>query len=233
MPSGIHHSAVALFTVNPGLAPDPGPDRRVPGGGGEGAAEDRISIGQPTPSSAEVHAILVRCAAAVARFAPVGQAYDTRAKGVKGGVPIAMMYEMEGILRALRDDYAAGYLQTVQELIHADVFADFLAMAHELLTKKYKDPAAVLTGSVLEEHLRKLAVAAGVGVLIGGKPEEGRHHQCRPGQSRHLQQAGTEAGNGLAGPPQQSCARALRRDDEAQVEGLIRDVSAFMVRHPA
>jgi hypothetical protein len=83
-----------------------------------------------------------------------------------------MMYEMEGILQALRDDYEAGYLQTVEELIHADVFADFLAMAHELLSKRYKDPAAVLAGSVLEEHLRKLAVPAGVSVVVGGKPKK-------------------------------------------------------------
>lgn len=58
----------------------------------------------------------------------------------------------------MREDYEAGYMRTVEELIHADLFADFLERTDELVSKGYKDPAAVLAGSVLEEHLRKLAV---------------------------------------------------------------------------
>lgn len=69
---------------------------------------------------------------------------------------------LAGILNALRADYEAGYMTTIEELIHADLFADFLGMAAELLDKGYKDPAAVLTGSVLEEHLRKLCDRNGV-----------------------------------------------------------------------
>jgi len=60
-------------------------------------------------------------------------------------------------LRALRADYVAGNLQSVIEIVHADAFADFLDMADYLLQRGYKDAAAVLAGSVLEEHLRKLA----------------------------------------------------------------------------
>lgn len=61
-----------------------------------------------------------------------------------------------GILRGLRADVAAGYVTSVRELIHADVFTDFLDMADHLLAEGYKDPAAVLTSGVLEEHLRQL-----------------------------------------------------------------------------
>jgi hypothetical protein len=57
------------------------------------------------------------------------------------------------MLQALRADYKAGYLQTVQELVHANVFSDFLDMASYLHEQGYKDPAAVIAGSVLEEHL--------------------------------------------------------------------------------
>jgi len=69
---------------------------------------------------------------------------------------------LTGILRALRDDYASGHLQSLVELVHADVFADFLEMAQYLLEQGYKDPAAVIIGSVLEEHLRKLCQKAGI-----------------------------------------------------------------------
>jgi len=70
-----------------------------------------------------------------------------------------------GVLNALRFEYANDYLRTVQELIHADMFGDFLAMSEHLLEEGYKDPAAVLVGSVLEEHLRKLAIKNGIGIL--------------------------------------------------------------------
>jgi len=72
----------------------------------------------------------------------------------------------EGILIALRDDYSAGYLKTIQELIHADVFSDFLDRADYLLKGGYKDPAAVIAGSVLEEHLRKLCIKNGISVTF-------------------------------------------------------------------
>lgn len=61
-----------------------------------------------------------------------------------------------GLLRALRAEYDADRLQSFRELVHADVFADFLEMADHLLEQNYKDAAAVMTGGVLEEHLRKL-----------------------------------------------------------------------------
>jgi hypothetical protein len=66
------------------------------------------------------------------------------------------MEQVRGTLQALRDDYESGYLQSVVELVHADIFADFLDMADYLIQQGYKDPAAVVAGSVLEEHLRKL-----------------------------------------------------------------------------
>jgi uncharacterized protein (DUF2164 family) len=67
---------------------------------------------------------------------------------------------------------SAGYTQSVIELVHADIFADFLEMADYLLEQGYKDPAAVVTGSVLEEHLRKLCIKHGVPVAKpDGRPK--------------------------------------------------------------
>lgn len=61
-----------------------------------------------------------------------------------------------GIVKALNDDLTNGYLLSLKELIHADVFSDYIEMADYLLSEGYKDPAAVITGSTLESHLRKL-----------------------------------------------------------------------------
>ena len=144
-----------------------------------------------------------------------------------------MMYQLEGILQALRDDYEGGYSRTVEELIHADVFADFLAMADELLAKKYKDPAAVIAGSVLEEHLRKLAVAAGVSVMVGGRPKKAdtiNADLVKATVYNKLEQKQVTAWLDLRN---KAAHGHYDEYDDAQVLGLIRDVSAFMVRHPA
>jgi hypothetical protein len=80
---------------------------------------------------------------------------------------------LAGILKALRADYDAGNLQSIVELVHADIFADFLEMADYLLQQGYKDAAAVIVGSVLEEHLRKLAQKSGIAVVqSSGAPKK-------------------------------------------------------------
>ena len=74
-----------------------------------------------------------------------------------------------GALRALRRDYDAGYLATVQDLVRAEVFVDFFEMAEHLLQQGYKDPSAVIIGSVLEEHLRVLCQARAIPTVVVGK----------------------------------------------------------------
>jgi hypothetical protein len=69
-----------------------------------------------------------------------------------------------GILTAIRDQIKGGWIETTKGLVTAEVFADFLEMAEHLLEQKYKDPAAVVGGSVLEEHLRQLCAAASLPV---------------------------------------------------------------------
>lgn len=73
---------------------------------------------------------------------------------------------MTGILSSLKTAYEQGFLATVQELVHADLFADFLEMARYLLDSGFKDPAAMLAGGVLEEQLRKLCVKNGIAVTF-------------------------------------------------------------------
>ena len=63
-----------------------------------------------------------------------------------------------GILRAIKDEIDGGWLQNFKGLISAEIFSDFLEMADYLLNEKYKDAAAVMIGSVLEEHLRQLCI---------------------------------------------------------------------------
>jgi len=61
-----------------------------------------------------------------------------------------------GSLEALYNDIQKDYLKNLSELIHGDIFSDYLEMADYLLNEGYKDAAAVISGSTLEEHLRQL-----------------------------------------------------------------------------
>jgi hypothetical protein len=61
-----------------------------------------------------------------------------------------------GVVEALRADMAAGYLETLIELVHGELFGDFLEMAEHLLNEGFKDAAAVIAGGTLESHLRQL-----------------------------------------------------------------------------
>jgi hypothetical protein len=67
-----------------------------------------------------------------------------------------------GIVTSARDELAGGWLQTARGLLSAEIFADFLEMAEHLHSEGYKDAAAVIVGSALEEHLRQLAAVANV-----------------------------------------------------------------------
>lgn len=60
------------------------------------------------------------------------------------------------ILKSIRGEVSGGWLISVKSLVSAEIFSDFLEMAEHLLASDYKDPAAVMIGSVLEEHLRQL-----------------------------------------------------------------------------
>ena len=61
-----------------------------------------------------------------------------------------------GILKAIRDEIAGDWLFTVTSLATAEVFANYMEMAEYLLEANWKDPAAVIAGSTLEQHLRQL-----------------------------------------------------------------------------
>ena len=106
---------------------------------------------------AEVTAALSLTAHTICRLAPQGDSFrDQFDQAAKRTSPNDRLAWQLGILRTMKFAYEKGYLQTIEELIHSDLFADFLSQAEYLHREGYKDPAAVLAGGVVEEHLRKL-----------------------------------------------------------------------------
>jgi len=126
----------------------------------------------------EVAEIITLSCAAIRRLSPPGSTYleimqrafdgpfDGRDQKYQNH---QIEYVLRGVLNALRADYEANRLQSFAELLHADLFSDFLEMAEYFLEEGFKDPAAVMAGGVLEEHLRKLCA---------------RHAVCLPGNPK-------------------------------------------------
>ena len=69
----------------------------------------------------------------------------------------AQLSQVLGVAQAMKHDVSNGLLVNVKSLVQAEVFSDFLEMGEHLLHEGYKDAAAVIIGSVLEDNLRKLS----------------------------------------------------------------------------
>lgn len=115
--------------------------------------------GSSVDHEVETQHIRLRLYAAVQKIAPRDSVYWNDAIEVSGNYYDESAYQtlrFGAIVQALRDDIEAGWLSTVEELVHADTFSNFLDMSQELLEKGYRDAAAVIAGAVLEAHLRSL-----------------------------------------------------------------------------
>jgi hypothetical protein len=109
-------------------------------------------------------AISTRAYAAIERISGKNSPYARQAEKIRGEQinehdKAARLF---GVLDSLSADVKAGYLQSLEELVHGELFGDFLDMAQHLAQAGYKDAAAVIAGSSLEAHLRQIAKRFGV-----------------------------------------------------------------------
>jgi hypothetical protein len=74
-------------------------------------------------------------------------------------------HDSYGIFKAAREDYEGGYLFNICTLAKAEVLADAMTQAKELLHAGYKDPACILARvsleSALKDLVRKFDIAEG------------------------------------------------------------------------
>ena len=69
-----------------------------------------------------------------------------------------------GIIVALKEDVENGYLDKIRNLVVAEIFTDLMDMAQHLIEKGFKDASAMLCGAVLEDGLRRIAIAQNITV---------------------------------------------------------------------
>jgi hypothetical protein len=156
-----------------------------------------------------------------------------RIKNMYSGHDASNVELLAGVLQALRADLAAGYVFELAALIHADVFGDFLEMADELLNKNYKDAAAVIVGSVLEEHLRKLAETANVLIEREGKPRKADTINADLTKAEVYNKIEQKAVVAWLGIRNDAAHAHYDNYTKEQVGLMLAGVRDFMIRHPA
>ena len=122
-----------------------------------------------TLSRTTVVDIATRCVAAIERIAGRGSAYFRQIEQIRKR-PVHEWTDaanMIGIAKALLSDIQNDYLRSFEEILHGDLFGDFLEMSTHLADQGYKDAAAVLAGSTLEVHLKKLCDKHGITTISG------------------------------------------------------------------
>ncbi len=142
-----------------------------------------------------------------------------------------------GVLKACHDELAGGWVFTTKGLVSAEVFSDFLSMAEHLLSENYKDPAAVVVGSVLEEHLRQLCQKNSIpiewakpdGSLVPLKADAMNAELAKTNVYSKLDQKNVTAWLDLRN---KAAHGKYKEYTESQVDLMLRAVSEFIGRTP-
>ncbi len=144
--------------------------RRLPSTWDDDEGHPGVEIEQSDEDLARANTLLL---SALAKFSPPRLPYLGRAEKIveQGGLSNDWTRKhLAGILKALLFEYENGSLKGIEELVHADLFTDFLAMARHLLNNGFKDPGAVIAAGVFEQHLNRLAQKHSVPVKQNDKP---------------------------------------------------------------
>lgn len=174
-------------------------------------------------------------ASTIDRLTATNSVYQVQAKRTLDRRDVGDAYYVEGmlgILKGLRRDIEAGYLQTFEEELHADVFADFLDMADHLSKEKLPIAAAVVAGSALEAHLRALAEKAGVSTQARGRPKRAgllNDDLAKKGIYRKAEQKQIVAWQDI----RNSAAHGGDDFSPEEVRLMTQGIRDFIARHPA
>jgi hypothetical protein len=183
----------------------------------------------------QVMALHTRCLASIERVAGKCSTYYELAERILNEKKNAWdhLAGLVGVVQTLLYDLRKGYLKSLEEIIHADLFADFLEMADHLTYNGYKDAAAVIAGSTLEAHLRKLADKNAVPINSGSKPKKAdtlNAELIKLNCYSKLDQKNITAWLGMRNDAAHGNYSAY---DKNQVQLLISSIRDFITRNPA
>jgi len=142
-----------------------------------------------------------------------------------------------GILLAAKNELEGGWLVTTKGLISAEIFSDFLEMSSHLLEEGYKDPAAVMAGSVLEEHVRSLCSKNGIDTHIqkGGRefPKKASALNSELAKAQVISKLDEKAITAWLDLRNKAAHGKYDEYSKEQVQLLLQSITDFMLRVPA
>ncbi|MEO9590935.1 hypothetical protein [Rhodopirellula bahusiensis] len=138
-----------------------------------------------------------------------------------------------GVCRSLLEDIKNGYLQSLSEVIHSDMFADYLEMAEHLNNQGYKDAAAVIAGSTLEAHLKAICFKHGIPTTSGTKPLKADGLNAELAKRKAYSKIDQKNITAWLGLRNNAAHGEYSAYDESQVSLLISSIRDFVSRTPA
>ncbi len=191
-------------------------------------ASDMLSSTEPTY-------LLTRCLAAIKRASGLNSAYHDSAIAINKAHR-NVYYKLPrliGVAKALLSDIQNGYLESFEELLHGDVFSDYLEMADYLLQKGYKDAAAVLAGSTLEIHIRKLCKKHGVETELNNKPKKADALNIELKKQQVYKLIDQKNITAWLSLRNNAAHGKYSEYDKNQVQLLVASIRDFLIRYPA
>jgi hypothetical protein len=179
--------------------------------------------------------VVARARTTVWRFTKQGDKYREISDEICSTKKVGYKYvdSLIGVLKSLSSDYANGRLMTVEQLIIADAFEDFLEMADYLVGAAYKDPAAVIAGSVLEQHLRFLCKNRTISIeKPNGQPIAASNLNQELARAQVYGKSEQKSVTSWLGIRNNAAHGHYSEYDKTQVEHLISGIRAFMLRNP-
>lgn len=137
-------------------------------------------------------------------------------------IGIARFERMSAVFLAAKEDFEGGYLNSLRNLVQADVFTSELEQASGLLTAGYASASAVIAGVVLETSLRNLCTDHGISPAGLNKMND---DLAKAGAYNSLQQKRITAMAAI----RNSAAHGKKDEfDAGDVKGMIDEVERFL-----
>ncbi|CAI8991163.1 DUF4145 domain-containing protein [Pseudomonas sp. IT-P44] len=133
-----------------------------------------------------------------------------------------ILKQLRAVFLAVKEDFEGGYLNTVRNLVQAEVFGSELEQAGELLSAGYTSAAAVIAGVVLETTIRNLCTDRGID---HGKLDKMNADLAKAGAYNSIQQKRITA---MAGIRNAAAHGEVEKFNPGDVKGMIDDVERFL-----
>ena len=138
-----------------------------------------------------------------------------------------------GVAKGLLSDIQNDYLKSLEEILHSDIFADFLEMASHLLNNGYKDAAAVIASGTLEIHIKKLCNKFGIGTSTNNKPRKTEDLNANLTKQKVYSKLDQKNITAWLDLRNKAAHGQYSEYDKQQVQLLVNSIQNFITRNPA